>query len=253
MCYDDDARPPLPPIRGAAADARELTLAAADGVEVAAYAARAASKGGPGMIILPDVRGLHPFFEELALRFAEAGVHAIAIDYFSRTAGTGRRAEGFDYQDHVQQTRYPSLLADVNAAAEYLRSDDGGAAERIYTVGFCFGGRLSYLQAADGPEVSGVIGFYGWPVGQNRDLPAPADLVDRFTAPVLALWGGADKGITPDVVETFTTALRSAGVEHESVVYPGAPHSFFDRHQSDYADASEDAWRRMLDFVGVAA
>ena len=131
MCYDDDARPPLPPIRGAAADARELTLAAVDGVEVAAYAARAAGEGGPGMIILPDVRGLHPFFEELALRFAEAGVHAIAIDYFSRTAGTGRRPEGFDYEEHVQQTRYPSLTADVKAAAAYLRSADGGAAERI--------------------------------------------------------------------------------------------------------------------------
>jgi carboxymethylenebutenolidase len=253
MCYDDDARPPLPPIRGAAADARELTLDAADGVSVAAYAARADHEGGPGMVILPDVRGLHPFFEELALRFAEAGVHAVAIDYFSRTAGTGRREEGFEYREHVDQTRYAALNADIAAAADYLRSTEGGAAERIYTVGFCFGGRLSYLQAVDGPDVDGVIGFYGWPVGRNRDLPAPADLAGRFRAPVLALWGGADQGITPDIIEQFVSALRSAGVEHESVVYPGAPHSFFDRHQSEFADASDDAWRRMLSFVGVPA
>jgi carboxymethylenebutenolidase len=112
---------------------------------------------------------------------------------------------------------------------------------------------LSYLQAVDGPDVDGVIGFYGWPMGENRDLPAPAEVADRFRAPVLALWGGADQGIPPDIVEQFVTALRSAGVEHESVVYPGAPHSFFDRHQSDFADASADAWRRMLSFVGVAA
>ena len=253
MCYDDDARPPLPPIRGAAADARELTLSADDGVSVEAYAARAEHDGGPGIVILPDVRGLHPFFEELALRFAEAGVHAVAIDYFSRTAGTGRRPEGFEYRHLVEQTRYAALNADIAAAAAYLRSPEGGAAERIYTVGFCFGGRLSYLQAADGPDVDGVIGFYGWPVGQNRDLPAPADLVDRFRAPVLALWGGADQGITPDIVEQFETALRSAGVKHESIVYPDAPHSFFDRHQAEFADASTDAWRRMLDFVGTAA
>jgi carboxymethylenebutenolidase len=252
MCYDDDARPPLPPIRGAAADARELTLEAGDGVSVAAYAARATRDGGPGIVILPDVRGLHPFFEELALRFAEAGVQAVAIDYFSRTAGTGRRPDGFDYQDHVGQTRYASLNADIAAAAAYLRGAEGGSAERIYTVGFCFGGRLSYLQAADGPEVAGVIGFYGWPVGQNRDLPAPADEAGRFRAPVLALWGGADQGITPDIVEQFENALRSAGVEHESIVYPDAPHSFFDRHQADYAGASDDAWRRMLSFVGAA-
>ena len=91
MCYDADARPPLPPIRGAALDAGELTLTASDGTQVAAYAARAGAPSGAGIVILPDVRGLHPFFEELALRFAEAGVDAIAIDYFSRTAGTGRR------------------------------------------------------------------------------------------------------------------------------------------------------------------
>jgi carboxymethylenebutenolidase len=253
MCYDDDARPPLPPIRGAAADASELILTATDGVQVAAYAARATSEGGPGMVILPDVRGLHPFFEELALRFAEAGVHAIAIDYFSRTAGTGKRSDEFEYREHVDQTRYASLNADIAAAADYLRSPQGGSAERIYTVGFCFGGRLSYLQAADGPDVDGVIGFYGWPVGQNRDLPAPADLAGRFRAPVLALWGGADRGITPEIVEQFTAALREAGVDHESVTYPGAPHSFFDRHQAEFADASDDAWRRMLSFVGAAA
>ena len=84
------AAPPL--------DAGEVTLTASDGTQVAAYAARAATPSGPGIVILPDVRGLHPFFEELALRFAEAGVHAIAIDYFSRTAGTGRRPDGFDHE-----------------------------------------------------------------------------------------------------------------------------------------------------------
>ena len=254
MCYDDDARPPLPPIRGAAADSREVTLTAADGVQVAAYAARSASDGGPGIVILPDVRGLHPFFEELALRFAEAGVHAIAIDYFSRTAGTGRRPEGFDYDEHVSQTRYDSLNADVAAGAAYLRGAEGGSAVRIFTVGFCFGGRLSFMQAADGPDVAGVIGFYGWPIGRNRaGLPAPTDEASRFRAPVLALWGGADRGITPEVVQAYVDALKAAGVEHESIVYPRAPHSFFDRQADAYADASDDAWRRMLSFVGVKA
>ncbi|HET7519993.1 MAG TPA: dienelactone hydrolase family protein [Candidatus Limnocylindria bacterium] len=254
MCYDDDARPPLPPIRGAAADARELTLTASDGVTVAAYAARAAQPGGPGIVVLPDVRGLHPFFEELALRFAEAGVHAVAIDYFSRTAGTGRRPEGFDYEAHVEATRYPSLNADVAVAAAYLRSVEGGAATRIYTVGFCMGGRLSFMQAADGPDVDGAIGFYGWPVGSGkRDVPAPIEHVERFRAPVLALWGGADRGIGPEVVQAFEGALSAAGVQHESVTYPDAPHSFFDRHQADHAAASNDAWRRMLAFMGVSA
>jgi carboxymethylenebutenolidase len=253
MCYEADARPPLPPIRGSALDARELTLTAADGTRVAAFAVRAATPSGAGIVVLPDVRGLHPFFEELALRFAEAGVDAIAIDYFSRTAGTGRRGPDFDHNPHVPLTRHATLNADVAAAAAHLRSPDGGAVERLYTVGFCFGGRLSFLQAASGIGADGVIGFYGWPVGANRaGLPAPADEAPRFTCPVLAIWGGADQGIGPEAVQAFDAALDSAGVEHRTVVYPGAPHSFFDRTAAEHVSASEDAWREMLEFMRIA-
>ena len=254
MCYDDDARPPLPPIRGAALDAGELTLTAADGTQVAAYSARAATPTGAGIVILPDVRGLHPFFEELALRFAEAGADAIAIDYFSRTAGTGRRGADFDHASHIPLTRHETLNADVAAAAAYLRSEQGGAVKRLYTVGFCFGGRLSYLQAASEIDAAGVIGFYGWPVGANRaGLPAPADEAAHFTCPVLAIWGGADEGIGPEVVATYDQAMDRAGVQHTTVVYPEAPHSFFDRSSSEHADASADAWRQVLSFMGMTA
>lgn len=252
MCYDDEARPPLPPIRGAALDAGGLTLTSADGTPVAAYSARAATPSGAGMIVLPDVRGLHPFFEELALRFAEAGVDAIAIDYFARTAGTGPRGGDFDHQSHVALTRYETLNADVAAAADYLRSPQGGAVERVYTIGFCFGGRLSFLQAASGIDAAGVIGFYGWPVGTNRaGLPAPADEAPGFACPVLAIWGGADEGIRPDAVAAFDAALDAAGKEHRTVVYPDAPHSFFDRSSAEHADASAGAWREVLAFAGV--
>lgn len=251
MCYDDDARPPLPPIRGAALDAGELILTASDGTRVAAYAARAAQPSGAGMVVLPDVRGLHPFYEELALRLAEAGIDACAIDYFSRTAGTGRRNAGFDYQAHVPLTHADTLGADVAAAAAYLRSPAGGAVTRVYSIGFCMGGRLSFLQAASAIGFDGVIGFYGWPVGRSSaGLAAPVDEAARFACPVLALWGGADQGIGPDAVRAFDAALDAAGVAHRSVTYPDAPHSFFDRTAVEHAAASEDAWREILEFIG---
>jgi carboxymethylenebutenolidase len=254
VCYDDDARPPLPQVRGAALDAGELTITAADGTHVAAYVARAAAPSGAGIVILPDVRGLHPFFEELALRFAEASVDAIAIDYFSRTAGTGRRGGDFDHNAHIPLTRHETLNADIAAAAAHLRSQGGGPVRRLYTVGFCFGGRLSYLQAAAGIGADGVIGFYGWPVGTNRaGLPAPVDFAARFTCPVLAIWGGADQGIGPDAVAAFDAALDAAGKVRRTVVYPDAPHSFFDRTAGEHAEASADAWRQMLDFMAVPA
>jgi carboxymethylenebutenolidase len=71
-----------------------------------------------------------------------------------------------------------------------------------------------------------------------------------MTSPVLALWGGADQGIGPEVVAEFEGALEAAGVEHRSITYPDAPHSFFDRRAAEFANESEDAWRQMLDFIG---
>ncbi len=253
MCFDPDARPPLPPIRGGAIDARDLTVIAADGTSVAAYAARAESPSGSGIVIIPDVRGLQPYYQELARRFASAGVHAIALDLYSRSAGTGSRDADFAYEPHVAQLEAVALAKDVAAGAAFLRSPEGGEPDRLYTVGFCIGGRISLLQAAAGTDLSGVIGFYPWPVGPHRSgLPAPADEAPRFGCPVLTLYGGADAAIPAEARDAFDRELSAAGIEHRSITYDGAPHSFFDRKATDYADESADAWREMLSFMGIA-
>jgi carboxymethylenebutenolidase len=253
MCFEYDSHPPIAPIAGGAVASRTLTLEAADGNRFAAFQADAAAPSGAGMVVLPDVRGLHRYYEELTLRFAEAGIDAIAIDYFGRSAGVGTRAEGFDFMSHVERTTWPGLLADIRAAAEQLRRDRG--IRGLCSVGFCFGGRLSFdLATIPDLAMSGVVGFYGWPVGPGRGgVPAPADHAAEMRAAVLGLFGGADRGITPDVVAAFETALTSAGVTHTIVTYDGAPHSFFDRSFEEHADASADAWQRVLAFVrGVA-
>src|SRR5207245_11758515 len=97
MCYADGARPPLPPIMGGAGDQRDLVLTAADGTRFLAYAARAGQPTGAGMVILPDARGLHPFYKALAQRFAEAGADAVAIDHLGRTPGLRNRRGPIDY------------------------------------------------------------------------------------------------------------------------------------------------------------
>lgn len=254
MCFDTDARPPLPPIRGSALDARDLTLTSRDGTRFAAFGARAAEPSGAGIVIVPDVRGLHPYYEELARRFAEAGVTAVAIDQYGRTAGAEKRGADFEYEPHVARLDAQAASDDVAAAVAWLRSRDGGEVARAYTVGFCIGGRISLLQAAAGHDLDGVIGFYGWPTGPHRSgLPAPADEAPRFGSPVLALYGGGDRGIGEEARDTFDRAMDAAGVTHRTVVYPDAPHSFFDRRATDWADASDDAWRQMLDFMGVGS
>jgi carboxymethylenebutenolidase len=252
MCFDADSRPPLPPIRGAAIDSRDLTLASADGTQFAAVAARAEQPSGAGVVIIPDVRGLHPYYEELALRFAEAGVDAVAVDLFGRTAGAEKRGADFAYEEHVRQTRPETVDADIAAAVTSMRTGADGNPKRIYTLGFCFGGRVSFLQAAAGLALAGVVGFYGWPTGPHRTgSPAPAQKAPQFGCPVLAIFGGADQGIGPEARTEFDRALDSAGVPHNIIVYDGAPHSFFDRKQAEFADASADAWRQVLDFMGV--
>ena len=248
MCFDSDARPPLPPIRGSALDARDLTLTSSDGTRFAAYAATPDTPSGAGIVIIPDVRGLHPYYEELVLRFAEAGVHAIALDPYARTAGTGKRDADFEYEPHVLQLDAETVNDDVAAAAAQVR----GSAERLYTIGFCLGGRVSLLQAATGLGLAGVIGLYPWPAGPHRSgLPAPADEAPRFACPVLAIYGGADAGIPAEQRDEFDRALESASVEHRTVVYEDAPHSFFDRKAADHADASAAAWDEILRFVDV--
>jgi carboxymethylenebutenolidase len=249
MCFDTDSRPPLPPIRGSALDVRDLSLTSRDGTAFAAYAATPDAPSGAGIVIIPDVRGLHPYYEELALRSAEAGVHAIAVDLYARTAGAAKRSEGFEYEPHVLELNPEAVNADVAAATEQLRA----STERIYTIGFCLGGRVSLLQAATGLGLSGVIGLYPWPVGPHRSgIPAPADEAPRFACPVLAIYGGADAGIPAEQREAFDRALESASIEHRTVVYEGAPHSFFDRKAADHASASAAAWDEVLRFMGVA-
>lgn len=252
MCYDLEAQPPLPPVQGAAASSGDLELTAADGTRFAAFAARAGAPTGAGIVILPDVRGLHQFYKDLAVRFAEAGVDAVAVDYFARTAGNTPRDDSFDFMPHVLQTQAATIAADTAAAVAYLRSSAGGAARAIFTVGFCFGGANSWLQAANGHGLAGAIGFYGRPLGPTRDgSPTPAERAPEFRCPIVGLFGGADQGIPESDVHQFDEALTRAGIEHELHTYPGAPHSFFDRRAADYADASSDSWQRMLRFMAA--
>ena len=255
MCVDADSRPPIPPIAGGATDARDLRLTSADGTKFMAHAARASTPSGAGMVVIPDVRGLHPYYKELAVRFAEAGIDAVAIDFFARTANTDDRGDGFDFMTQVGLTKPETLQADIAAAVAHLKSKDGGAVRSVFSVGFCFGGALSYLQAASGLGYAGVIGFYGWPLGLKRwpDRPRPIDAVGKYACPVLSLFGGADEGIPQADIDQFAGALDKARVKHQDTVYPGAPHSFFDRKYAEFAEASADAWKRTRDFVAANA
>ena len=251
MCYDDNARPPLPPGAAGEASGEELLLTAADDTRFAAFVARPGRPGGAQVLIFPDVRGLHQFYKELALCFAEQGITALAMDYFGRTAEHTRRDESFEFRPHVEQLQTPSVFADATAALDYLRTGDG-ARRATFILGFCLGGSLALSAATQDWGLAGSIAFYA---GMRRVLDEQGrtalQVATDARAPVLGLFGGADQGIPVDQVEALDRALDESGVEHEIVIYPGAPHSFFDRRAEEFADASADAWRRVLDFIAA--
>ena len=226
MCFDLDSLPPIPVIAGAAVSHEDLVLESADGTRFAAFAATPDEPSGNGIVILPDIRGLYRFYEELALRFGERGHTAVAIDYFGRTAGAAKRDDDFEYRPHVEQTTTDGVQADT--------AGGGRVARRAAPVGLH--GRLLLRR----PAVVARRGVRARPCRRGRLLraagrartgsPGPAQRASELAAPILGLMGGADAGHPASrTCEAFERALEQAGVEHEILIYDGAPHSFFDR------------------------
>ena len=250
MCFDRGSSPPILAGDRPIASSGPRTLQSADGTRFAAFEAVPEGDAASTVLVLPDVRGLHPYYEELACRFAQHGVRSLAIDYFGRTAQPpSDRPVDFEYHKHVDRLRYADLQRDVIAAVDHLRAT--GADHAIYTIGFCFGGRLSFLAGTFGLELAGVIGLHAG-LGTRNDLPAPAGEAAAMRSPALGLFGGADPSIPPEAIAEFDQALAAAGVEHRFVTLAGAPHSFFDRKFVEFTEQNAAAWQEVLGFVGGA-
>ena len=138
-----------------------------------------------------------------------------------------------------------NVLLDAKAAKASLDAE-----KSTFVVGFCMGGSLSILSSTEDLDLTGAIGFYAglsrvWGGAKGTALSQSTKVHNPF----LGLFGGADQGIPVEQVREFDQNLDTAGVEHEIVIYEGAPHSFFDRRATEYADASSDAWARVQAFI----
>jgi carboxymethylenebutenolidase len=251
MCYDGNARPPEPPGKKGAATGKDLVLTASDGNQYKAFLATPEGDFKAQVLIYPDVRGLHQFYKELALRFAEVGVRALALDYFGRSAGLSERDEGFEFMPHVEQMTFPTFMADVSAGLDLLQKDSDA---KTFVLGFCMGGTLVLLSGTQELNIAGLIPFYS---GMKRRFVGSEgtllEVADKVRYPVLGLYGGADPGIPIEQIQQLDGELDKAGVEHKLVVYENAPHSFFDRKYEEFAEASANAWDRVLNFINTHA
>src|SRR5260370_29211321 len=171
---------------GGSTDEDARVLNATDGNRFRASAARASMPPGAGVVVIPDPRGVHPFYKELVRRFAQAGMDSVVIDYIDRTAGMSERPENFDLRAAIGQTKPDAIAADVAAGIAHLRSPSGGAVESVFTVGFYFCGAQSWRQSAAQPGLNGSIGFY-WVPTRGRDV------IPQMRAPLLLLLAGNDQ------------------------------------------------------------
>ncbi len=254
MCYDSDAVPPFygPPIT--AVTSTELLLTATDGAPLAAFRSLPAEPTGPGVLVLPDNRGLSRFYEELTRRLAEQGLPALAIDYFGRSAGPGYRDRPAEFSElpnlmtHLRALTRDGLYADFDAALAHLRGPADGARHGVISLGFCMGGRFAFITAHRRFALAGAVGLYGFPDALNG-APGPIQLAPELAAPILGMFAGDDEGIPASMVAAFDEALAAAGNPREIITSPGATHGFFEGGAGAFEQECADVWRRVLDFA----
>jgi len=246
MCFDDDARPPIPVRADTGATGKDFRLDSSDGTRFMAYLAEPGDEPDGLVVILPDIRGLHHFYKELALRFAESGKRAVALDYFARTAPDDDRSDSFEFMPHVQAMTPDTFGLDLKAAVDSVR--EGHIDLPLFTLGFCYGGSLSFWSGTQGLGLAGVVGFYAGFAARGA-RKSPLEYATEIECPVLGLFGGADESIPQSTLDEFKEKLDGAGIQNDIIVYPGAPHSFFDRKATEFAQESADAWMRIQGFM----
>ena len=239
MCFTSDQRPPDPPRSSEVGDHGPLVLTAGDGNRFSAFEAVPVTPRGASLVLLPDIRGMHAFYSDLALCFAQTVIDTVALDPYGRSAGLSARGDDFDVKPHATAMKPQHVLADAHAAAERLHERSG---DPVFTLGFCMFGGQSWRLAATDLHPAGSIGFYGRP-------SAVEEVVADLTAPLLILAAGDDQATSPQENAAFVSSLDDAGKVHDFVTYEGAPHSFFDRGFEQWRAECTDAWIRMLGFI----
>ncbi|MEI8000525.1 MAG: dienelactone hydrolase family protein [Actinomycetes bacterium] len=227
---------------------RDLVLTTPDG-PMAAFEAVPDGVARGGVVVVQEAFGVNAHIRDVTERFAAAGYHAIAPAYFHR-AGGGRVE---DYTDVAaifplfEGLTDDGILTDTDAALDHLHAA-GFTDDRIGIVGFCFGGRVTFLVGLE-RTLGAAVGFYGGGIATKGALPFPM-LLDRtaeLRTPWLGLFGDLDASIPVDDVEHLRSVLTGAGVATEVVRYAGARHGFHCDARADYDEAAaRDAWTRTL-------
>ena len=224
------------------------TLAVADGSSMQAFVARPEEKGPfPGMLVFQEAFGVNAHIRDVAQRIAREGYVAIAPELFHRSAAPGFEVRYDDFPSampHMKALTEQGLSDDVRAAYEWLRDSSHVTPDRIGSIGFCMGGRVSFLANAT-VELRAAVSFYGGSIAPSL-LPRATNL----KAPMLFFWGGLDKHIPQDQIRSVIDAVKAAGKSYINVEISDADHGFFcDARPSYNPVAAKEAWGLVTSFL----
>ena len=238
--------------------AGEVKVRAGDG-DMPAYRAMPAAGGPfPTVLVVQEVFGVHEWVKDICRRLAKAGYFAIAPELYARQGDPTKISDtNALMKDIVSKVPDAQVMGDLDAAVAYAKSTGKADTARLGITGFCWGGRIVWMYAGHNPNLKAAVAWYG-PVSRayHQGDKTPMDIVASIRAPVLGLCGGEDPGIPADTTAKIQDAMKKAGKTVEIVTYPDAPHGFLADYRPSYRKAaSEDGWKRMLDWFrryGVA-
>jgi carboxymethylenebutenolidase len=205
-----------------------------------------ASAATAGVVVCMHAPGLETFIQDIVHRLAQAGFAAVAPDLYHRDP----QAED-DPLTRMGRLRDDLLLQDLRAATAHVRGLAEVDPKRVGTIGFCMGGRISYLHACDDERLRACVVFYGgnlfvpWAEG-----PSPFERSAGIACPILGLFGAEDTNPSVDDVAKLDAELTRLDKPHEFHPYPGAGHAFLNFTRPSYRpEAAADAWARCLGFL----
>lgn len=211
---------------------------------IPAYLARPLKKKqAPAVLVIHEVFGLNDHIKSIADRIAREGYVALAPNFFVRASQNPPATNTNDTQSirrAASSIPPEAAIKDMQAGLDFLKADKGVKAARLASIGFCMGGGFSYQIATHTQDLAGAVIFYG---------RTPLELVPQVSCPLLASFGGQDKGIPPGQVQAWIDAMTKAGKTVDAKIYPLAGHGFFNDTRPAYnAEAAADAWQRVLKF-----
>lgn len=221
---------------------KNVTYPGPNGVTLSGYLATPRSSGpSPAVVMIHEWWGLNYDTTVLADALAREGFVVLAADAFRGSVAKSPA----DARKQVTETPGEQIAADLDAALDFLRSHPQVDADRVASMGFCFGGTQAMYMGTRNPELAGVVIFYGGgPIQEASQLGSMKE-----AGPVLGIYGKEDGGIPVEQVRKFEQAMESRGVENTITVYPGVGHAFVKSNTYRNGGAPEQAWNQMVTFL----